>query len=228
MGGFSINVEINPLDLFGLKENGYKLYVFKAVKTSCEGAACVGSVFGPEFLLTQTQINCEEEVHAYISDDVVEENKVIYPRQRISLKSGNSIQIDSSGHFQATQTGRGHGIHVQSKTNASYTIGLAQKIWTIEKNVAPSILFATSLTGVGKSCTMTTTDKVLLIFSTENYDSGTPLHKTISTGAFIDMSGFAHRAVSFNLENGWQAHGADWLKVIPAFRNLKDLLLEHA
>ncbi|MCT4601379.1 MAG: hypothetical protein N4A59_00570 [Marinifilum sp.] len=223
MANFEIKIKMTAQDVATLKEQGYSLYAFKAVRASGKGSPTVWFNYEPQKLLTVTNINWVEKYQGYNSTSQIIENGTIQSSNDVSADLGDKVSIDSNGNLSVTSDAAPASISFLNEAHQQFTIGISQEVsGKFEKLCAFPIL------GSGAGRIIEPITKVLLMFSTKVINTGTVITQAFSPGAFIDLTGVDSREVNYNVNDGWSANGATWLKNIPAFTDISSYLIEKS
>lgn len=225
MATFSTTVNIDPADVAGLKQQGYSLYAFKAVKASGAGEPTVWFKLDKEKLLTTNQITWTEEFQGYNSTSQVGPNVVINASNTIDTDLGDLITIEKdSGNLSNSTDGLSGAVSFLNQDTQQFTVGINQKVGS-ESN----ILCAFPILGSGSARVITPITKIALIFSTAQIVTETVITKAMSSGALIDLTGTTSRSVGFSLTDGWSAPSQpSWLSTFNAFTSMSSLLIESS
>lgn len=223
MATFQTNIKIASEDVATLKNQGYSLYAFKAVKASGDGAPTVWFKLDQNKLLTNTKIEWQENFSGYNSTSQIAPKTVIETSNTTKTDLGHTIKIDTDGNLSDTTNGIEGAVGFLNNANQQFTVGISQEV-AGQSNV----LCAFPILGSGASRVITPITKILLIFSTEVVKTETVITKALSSGAFIDLTGVKSRDVTYSVTGGWapEETGAPWLQNINAFADLKQLLIE--
>jgi len=222
MATFSTTINISPTDVKILKDEGYSLYGFKSVAASGDGSPTVWFNLPSEKLLTKTVIKWEEEFQAYNSTSTVAPKVTIEASNTIPTDLGELVTIEKgSGNITASANGVDGAVSFLNQDTQRFTVGINQMV-----NGKSNILCAFPILGAGSSRVITPITKIALIFSTEQIVTATVITKAMSAGAFINLTGVSSRDTNYDINTGWSAGGATWLKNFDAFTDLKKLLIE--
>jgi len=224
MATFSITINISPEDVRILKEQGYSLYVFKSVASSSNGSPTIWFNLPSEKLLEKTVITWKEEFQAYNSATTIAPTVTIEASNTIATDLGQLVAIEKgSGSLSSSTGGLDGAVSFLNKDTQTFTVGINQMV-----NGKSNILCAFPILGAGSSRVITPLTKIALIFSTNQIVTATVIIKAMSGGALIDLTGVSSRETIYNINEGWSAGGATWLKNFDAFTDLKKLLIENS
>lgn len=221
---YAVHIKMSDDTVNKLQDGGYSLYGFKAVQTSLKGGAPLVWFQTQKFSLT-TDVKWQSQFQAYTSRSEIKPN--------VRIDSSASYDADLGQTLQVTGTG-GTGVVVQGGTPGAITIanmtqpptdftcGISQQRGAGEM----SQLCAFPLYGTGTDV-MAPVEKVLLMFATQQVDTGTVIYKAYSQGILIDLTGTTEREVSYDITQGWSWSGAAWAQKIQVNADLSPLLLNY-
>lgn len=221
MAVFQVTVNISPEVVKLLKERGYSLYVFKAVRSSGKGQPTVWFNIDMNVFLSNNTITWEEkEYRGYASMTPVMPGAMIMQLSNILTNLGDLITIDKNGMLQNTSRESQSGtISFLNKTSQEFTVGIAQ-------NSTPFCAFP--ILDVDSALVIMPISKILLIFSAEMIPTSTVILQAMSSGVFIDLTDVGSRQVNYDIEKGWSTDPptAPWMKSVSASDLLAPLLIE--
>jgi hypothetical protein len=225
MTQFTTTLNLTPDTVKGLKNQGYSLYAFKAVKGTSAGAApTIWFNLAKEKLLTETKITWTEQYGGYNSTSQIEPNTVIESSNSVDTNLGNIIKIDESGNLRQETGGPQGAVSFLNNDIQQFTVGISQVV-----NGENNILCAFPILGSGGARIITPIVKIALIFSTAAVKTSTVITKAMSSGAFIDLTGVSSRSVDFSLNLGWSATNSPvWLGTFNAFTDMRAMLIESS
>lgn len=199
-----------------LKKQKYSLYVLKAVKANGSGAPTVWQKIHTSQLLTTMILEWDIAYQGFISNNDVVPSDVITSAKPIKIELGQLIKI-KNGLLESKKNGLKGTISYLNLDPNQYTVGVIQSNYI-------SCAFQTLGKHSGK--VIEPIDKVALMFSNANYQVATVITKAINGGAFIDLEDVDNRHVKYNINKGWSADNAVWLKNFNAFTDMSNLLIE--
>ncbi|WP_298519789.1 hypothetical protein [uncultured Kordia sp.] len=225
MSDFKTTVTLSQDSVRIMKEQGYSLYGFKAVKASASGGApTVWFRLQKMNLATNNVISWVESYQGYASTSQILPNLKIDSSNTVNTSLGNKIEIEKgSGNLIDTTVGIEGSVSFINNNSMQYTVGLNQKV-----NGERNPLCAFPILGTGSARVITPITKIALIFSTREISTSTVITKAMSQGAFIDLTGKGNneRTLHFDVNDGWSALGnPGWLKTFHAFCDLRSLLI---
>ncbi len=186
-----------------LHDRHFSLYGFKAVKTSLGGGQPLVWFKTQSFLAT-TVIIWEEQYEAYISTSDIKQNVTIRAsnQKRIDLNAKATVTSDS--RMIVTEGGTPHAITIKNKDAKPWTCGISQ-----QNSNGYTQLCAFPLSGHMEDV-IAPIEKVLLMFATETVNTGTVIEKAYSEGVMINLTAAQTRALTFDINAGWDWGGQTW------------------
>jgi len=216
---YEIDITMNANTVQTLKQQGCSLLAFKAVKTQVSNGAPTVWVSSSNYL-TSTSISWEESYAAYISGQSIKNNVVINSSTNVSADLGNNVKVDQYGNLSVDTNGAQGTISIINQAATPYTTGISQ----VSDNGGLQPLCALPLNGNFMD-QVTPIELVMLVFSTGVVNTGTVLYSISSTGILIDLTGVSERAVSFDVNTGWNASGGAWATPVASNAALSPLLV---
>lgn len=206
-----------------LQQEGYSLYAFKAVQTSAKGSPVVWFAT-TDYGLTAT-ISWQEQYQGYTSKSDPVPDGQISVSNAYNMDLNQTLNITSpTGTGQVdTTTGTPRAVTIYNQTTTAFTCGLSQQ----QGNGTYSPLCAFPLHG-GSEDLIAPIEKVLLMFATQQVNTGTVIEKAFGPGVLIDLTEAASRAVAYNIDAGWNAGGASWAQKVPPNANLVPILIQSS
>jgi hypothetical protein len=209
-------IQISPENIATLKKQKYSLYVLKASRAKGFGAPTIWQKIQTSRLQTTMTLAWDISYQGFISNNDVVPSNVITSAKSIKVELGNLIRI-KNGLLECKTNGLKDTISYLNLDSRQYTVGVIQS-----NNI--SCAFQTLGKHSGK--VIEPINKVALMFSNDNYQVATVITKAINGGACIDLEDVDTRHVKYNINHGWIADKAVWLKNFDAFTNISNLLIE--
>lgn len=216
---YEIDIQMSPETLEQLMQGGFALYALKAVQTTVMGGAPL-VWYQTGQLLTTTSIVWQEQYQAYVSASQIVANGVVQAAATADVDLGQTASVTASGIMEASSGGAPDAISILNQGTTPWTCGLAQMV---EGQVNP--VCAIPLHG-NMLDVVTPVEQVLLMFSTNQFNTGTVMFKSYAPGLLVDLTAAPQRAVQFDINNGWSWDGSPWASQIPANSNLVPLLIQ--
>jgi hypothetical protein len=220
MATFTANIKMESNTFDTLKKGGFKLFGFKAIQVSVQGGVPL-VWFATDNYLANTQVTWQESYQAYISvQDIPAQGTVIDASATENIDLSQTMNVTKNGVTSVLATGKAGAISVVSDLGHQWTTGINQ----IVNNVAQP-LCAVPLYG-GNLDTFTPIEKVLFMFATEPYTTGTVIVQAFSQGILVDLTGVQSRDLTYDLNNGWGPTNQVWAKLVPVTSDLTPLLIQ--
>lgn len=219
MANFSVNIAISQENVTTLKQQGFKLFGFKAVNVSVQGGSPV-IWFETNQYLASTDVKWEEKYQAYISQDTqISPQTVIQASNSADIDLGQTMTISTTGSLNVTKDGSTNAVSVVADTGVSWTTGLNQLVDGVPKPLCAVPILS------GFLDQFVPINKVLLMFATRPFVSGTVIVQAFSPGILVDLTGVGSRKISFDIAKGWGPTEQTWVKSVPVNANLTPLLI---
>lgn len=213
-----ISIALSGPDQTTLKNEGFALYGFKAVKTAISGGAPL-VWFSTTAFLPDTKVIWEDKYEAFISDSQIIANGKIDASNHQAASLGQIVEVSETGELSAATGGSPGAISITNMGTHPYTTGIAQ---VISGNANP--MCAIPLHGKNMDEVMPI-QKVLLMFASNTVNTGVVIYKCFSSGILIDLTGVESRAVKYGIDTSWDVGAATWAQKIEPNANLVPLLI---
>ncbi len=217
-----IDITLSSADMNTLKDEGFALYAFKAVKTAQGGGAPL-VWFRTTNLLTTTKVTWEDEYQAYISNDEIIANGKVSASTSVDIKLGQTVNVSNNGIVTTTSDGMAGAVSIQNRGNTPYTTGIAQMA-----NGTANPMCAIPLHGVTLDVVIPI-QKVLLLFASNTVNTGIVIYKAFSSGFVVDLTdpkAAGMRKVTYVVNKGWTADdGGTWATQIDPGASLLPILI---
>ena len=222
MASFDVDIKMSQETVNALSQNGFILYGFKAVKSAIPGAPVVW--FQTRAYGKDTVLNWDENYEAYTSTSDIVAGGRIKATNSYPIKLGQTLEVnDRSGTGSVSGTGKAGAISIMNNTSTKLTCGISQ----LDPDGAVSPMCAFPLFGNNLDV-IAPIERILLMFSTSPFNTGTVIFQAYSPGVLIDLTGATSRDLSYDIDNGWAWDGGAWGRQIKASENLVPLLIENA
>ncbi|MDJ1159088.1 hypothetical protein QNA08_12660 [Chelatococcus sp. SYSU_G07232] len=211
---------MNKKTIEQLKNNGFALYGFKAVKTASAGGAPLVWFQSTSFLGT-TQVAWEELYQAYVSTDEIIANGRISASSAADIDLNQTMNVDKNGNVTVVRDGTDGAISINNQANPQWTCGISQKSNGKANPMCAIPLFGNMLDVIAPI------ERVLLMFASNTVNTGTVIYKAYSSGVLIDLTSSRQRSVYFDVNNGWDWGNASWGKPVQAQESIVPLLITN-
>lgn len=218
---YQVDVAMNTATVDDLNEGSFSLCVFKAVQCQrTDGKTVVWIKLlppqngRPSQYGTNTLITWDEQYKAYTSISFAGGSAEV----SADITLGQILSVIADGSYTVADGGVATAISIHNTTTTQFTCGIAQA----SSGNAGTPICAFPLYG-GDLDVIAPIEKIALMFSTGRADTG-----AFTSGALIDLTDCNTRAVSFDMNNGWDWGGGGWGSPISATQNLSLLLIDSA
>ncbi|GGX93448.1 hypothetical protein GCM10007160_21280 [Litchfieldella qijiaojingensis] len=215
---YEISISMNSDTVDKLKNGGFALYGFKAVKTASQGGAPLVWFQSTSFL-DQTEITWEEQYQAYISTDEIIANGRIQASASADIDLEQTMNVSQNGTVDVYQEGTPHAISILNRGKNPWTCGISQQTGGSTKPMCAFPLYGNNLDVIAPI------ERVLLMFASNTVNTGTVIYKAYSSGVLVDLTSSQSRSVKFDINDGWDWGGQSWAKSVQAQESLVPLLI---
>jgi hypothetical protein len=232
-----IIVSIDGETVQSLRASGYILYVFKAVRCSDQASRPL-VWFRLDSYGTNVGIEWREEYQAYLSTSPIRAWRRIALSDSSGILLNQTLEVHALGDLRVKAVGLPAEIRILNKSTERFTTGISQRHAEGVSPLCVAPLFGNGLQPIAPL------PEVLLMFSTENLPPGTVIGGAASLpeslahfrfmksslgGILIDLKGAldGQRKVRFDIDQGWDADHAAWVRKVSASANLVPLLIQQ-
>ena len=219
---YKINISMDPDTVKALTNSGYRLYAFKGVQTTAGGGVPL-VWFSTSAFATSTAIAWSESYVAYDSFADSIPNGSVTATNQWSMNLGQVVTINNASGLsdQGAQNGGEAGaITIKNKSGSPFTAGIGQKVGTDTNTLCAFPLYGTSTLEIAPI------EQVLLMFSTQSYNTGTVIYKAFTDGVLVDLTLVSERTVNFDINKGWIIGTNTWEQGVDQGAYLTPLLIE--
>lgn len=238
--GITLNLK-NRDTLDFLRENDYRLYVFRGLKDSTSKVAPLIMLVNEVNSMNISLKIADSGYLGYISLQQLLEGKQIFisrpitPRQgrwmpsrppniisnsSIAISSNQKMVIDQWGNLSVKNVAVDNSIQIQNNASQVFTTGMG---WTIEDRHIP---FCGQPIMGGQTLTLEPLNVFLLVFSNnDDYKEGTYLKTIDNRGMLIKTSVQQVRTITYDIAQGWENNDAPWGKQVPTETSLNEVLI---
>jgi hypothetical protein len=219
---YQIHISMSEDTANQLLGSKYYLYGFKAVQsTKAEGAPLVW--FKTQRYSTINKVSWSKQYQAYTSQNDIIPGGVIDASHHEEISLGQTFRVEKSGGTgSVVNGGRSTAISILNNTTTAFTCGIAE----MQNGIAQPVC-AFPLTGKAMNV-IAPLEKVLLMFATEQVNTGSVIERAYSFSILIDLTSDNHREVTFDINQGWSWGGYSWAQEIEANSKLVPLLIESS
>lgn len=215
---YEIDIALSSGTVDKLKNGGFALYAFKAVKSAVAGGAPL-VWFRTTSFLTNVAVTWEEQYQAYISTDEIIANGKITASTACDIDLGQTAVVTDNGNMSPSSSGTDSAVSIQNAGSNQWTTGISQVTSGSAKPMCAIPLYGNMLDVI------VPIEKVLLMFASNTFNTGTVIYKAYSSGMLVDLTASQTRAVSFDINKGWDSGGGTWGRQIQANADLVPLLI---
>jgi hypothetical protein len=225
MTKYSVTIDLDNETLAALN-NGFQMQVYKGVKTSSPTGALPTVWFDVNKFASTVTVSWEEQFGGYFSNTQVRNGVVVDISTQQPMNPGDVITLSDTGSASVSTTGGVDGAFAfKSDQTTEWTSGLLSK--NSQGKFSPICAFP-QYGAVGNI--MAPYEKILLLFTQDQLDTGAVVETAVSRSISIIMSTLKPTAnVGFSINTGWETNGNPQAKENPQnFALAPDLILPSA
>ncbi|UYG08693.1 hypothetical protein [Halomonas sp. M4R1S46] len=215
---YQVSISMDSDTIEKLKNGGFALYGFKAVKTANQGGAPLVWFQSTSFL-DNTVITWDEQYQAYISTDEIIANGKIHASSSADIDLEQTMMVSQQGTVEVMQEGTPSAISISNLGTSQWTCGISQQTGGSTKPMCAFPLYGKNLDVIAPI------EKVLLMFASNTVNTGTVIYKAYSSGVLLDLTSEQTRSVSYDINQGWDWGGQSWGQSVKAQESLVPLLI---
>ncbi len=221
----SLSIILPPATVRALQDGSFALYGFAAVRY---GPRLTAMGFGGGYpmvwfrntrYLQNNVVTWSDAPVAFISASPLAENAVIAVGSSQATAVGGTVQVSAYGALTPITSGNPGVVSIVNQGAQAWTAGLA-----VDAGGGAAPICAFPLHG-GLMNMIAPTSKILVMFAINSIMPGTAISTAYSSGLLIDFADQTSRAVTFDIDQGWDASGAVWATPVPPQSNLAALLI---
>lgn len=221
MANYTLTINMDNATIDELMQQGRHLLAFKAVKAA-QGAPARPLVwFRTDAYSLGTMTGWTQNYRVYDSLDELQPHAHIHISASQPADLGDIFTIvEAHGWGEVTHGGDAGAITIRSNVTTRFTCGISQEN---DGGFAPVCAFPIHL---GFTNSLTPVERVLVMFATDEVDTGTVIVQSISPGLLVDFADENDRAVIYNINTGWDCGRASWCEPVELGADLTSLLIE--
>lgn len=218
---YQITVTMTPADATSMMNQGFNLYAFKTVNCGINGGAPLVWFKMSQYDASNV-ISWTEDYQAYASNSQIIANGQIVSSTSETIVFGQIFQLQEGPMGSVLNGGNSEGISIQNMVSGTaYTCGVSQNV-----NGNLQQLCAFPVDGGGSLDLITPIEKVLLMFATNEVNTGVVLEQAYTEGLLIDLTGNNNVTVSYVFNGGWEWGNEGWGTAIAANSNVVPMLTQ--
>ena len=218
---YQVVISLDADTLEALTSGSFQLYGFKAVQTTLGGGAPVVWFSVPaQDLAANTAVSWTEQYQAYVSTSQIIPNGQIVANASYPIGLGQTLSVAANGIGTVAGGGPAQAISIDNTISSPYTCGISQV-----QNGSCNPLCAFPLYG-NQMDVIAPIEKVLLMFVSQQINTGTVLERAYSQGVLIDLTADNQRSVAYDINAGWSWGGFSWAQAVAPNSDLVPLLIE--
>jgi hypothetical protein len=219
MATYSINIKMSDETVREMSELGFSLYAFKAVQAS--GSAGKPLVwFVSDTYSSSTKLEWQVDYQAYSSFSEIVPKGHITAKANYDIDLGQTFIIDNlQGVGNVVAEGSRNAITIYNDVNRRFTCGISQETGGTFSQICAAPIVN------GSTNTFIPIEKVLLLFATEQYNTGTVIIQSFGPGVMVDLTGATSRTVEYSIAKRWTWSGT-WAQAVNSRTDIVPLLVE--
>ena len=200
MPQYTVSIDLDSSTLTALKNGGFSMHAFKGVKTSSPGSSALPTLWFQQDRFSSTvDISWADTFGGYFSATDIKENAVVKISTEDLMNLGDILTLQENGGSAKTSGGVSTAYNFKSDKTETWTCGLT----TSAKGGEATPICAFPQYGAVANVLMPY-DKVLLLFTQEQQDTGSVLQTAVSSSISIIMSPqVPDIGVAFDINTGW-------------------------
>lgn len=216
---YQVNIGLTESTVAALQQGKYQLYAFKAVQSSQGGGAPLVWFKSNNFSLT-VSIDWLTQYQAYVSSQAIIPNGTITASNSVEIDLGQTWQVNETGSGPVVGGGTDRAISILNEATRQWTTGISEVVAGKSSTLCAFPLYGKQLDVIAPIT------KVLLMFATDQVNTGTVIFKAFSASLMVDLTADNVRNVGFDINTGWSWGGYSWGTEYPANADLVPLLIE--
>ena len=200
MPTYKITIDLDSTTLSALKDGGFSMHAFKGVKTSAPGSNALPTLwFQQDRFASKVDISWKDTFGGYFSATDIKENAVIDISTSSAMTLGDILTLLDNGDNSLSTGGVPTAYNFKSDKTETWTCGLTVSA----KGTEATPICAFPQYGAAANVLMPY-DKVLLLFTQEQQDTGSVLQTAVTMSISIIMSPQVPEiSVAFDINTGW-------------------------
>jgi len=220
---YQVNIAMSQAAVNALNTQGFKLYGFKAVKTTAGGGAPLVWFQTSTFGLT-TSVSWTEQYQAYTTNSQAITNGEVTATNAYNIGLKQTLDVTSPTGIGSVDTlnGTTNAISILNQTNTPFTCGISQMQGSVAAPLCAFPLNGNMLDVIAPI------EQVVFMFATTSYNTGSVIYQAFSQGILLDLTNEPTTPCSFDINNGWSWGGGPNGQALQAQANLVPFLIQSA
>ncbi|KAA6215045.1 hypothetical protein CP973_39280 [Streptomyces albofaciens JCM 4342] len=221
---YGIDITMNDETVNALSQGGYKLYGFRAVKSTTANGRPL-TWFKTSNYAKKTEITWEKVFGAFTSKSTIIDGGKIEASNSYPIDLGQKLVVEEptgTGHVE--KEGTAGAISIVNRTTTRFTSGIAQES-RVGGATTLNPLCAFPLYGNNLNM-FVPVEKVLLLFASTPIDTGVVIERSFGPGILVDLTEAESRSVTYHIDEGWGPADALWATLIRPDDNIVGWLIE--
>ncbi|SDP69942.1 hypothetical protein [Phyllobacterium sp. OV277] len=226
---YQIDLSLAPATIEALVDGGYSFYTMFAVQMK-NAAARPTIGFSTQNITANMPIVWKADVSAYTSFTPISSGSVVRIGYEVPINIGQTFVVTSGGIGQVKACGPVSKIAIANTTAGAFTSGFARALCGEEAAIP---IYAVPLYG-NQTNIAAPLPKVLLQFTTASLQPGTLIEKlamefqagaSYSPSLLVEAAANQTRALSYDINAGWNWGAYSWAEIIPVNADLAKVLI---
>jgi hypothetical protein len=216
----TLSITMSSATLHALQQSGFHLYAFRPVTSSNKSGVPLVWQRLDTYLQTTPVSFVSEALSAYISTDNIAVDGAITVGASTPVSLGQIVTVDANGNLTAAGGAPTGDVYIASGANTNFTCGLAAPpAGTIAQPFCAFALYPQV------AVTMQPADAIFVMWATSTYDPGVYMQQSLGPGLLVGFGDATARAVTYDINLGWQADSAIWAQPVTSGSNLVAALI---
>jgi len=222
MSFYTVLIKLDNETIRLLKKDGFKMLVFKGVKSANIGGVLPTVWFTNNLLASQISLSWESNYGGYFSDGDLQSGELIEPTFESPMRAGDVMTYNNGIPRILTKGGVEGSFSIISDNSSEMISGFLAK--NPNRRLAPVCAFPQFAT---MNNLVRPYEKVLILFTQNGLETGTATSTALSVSISIILTNVNNTAeVAFNINKGWDTKGNPQATLNPKnFSLAKDLII---
>ncbi|UEM24975.1 hypothetical protein JL100_033320 (plasmid) [Skermanella mucosa] len=222
---YTLTITMDDTTVNDLLNSGYYLYAYKAVQAANANGGAPLVWFQTQTISENTVITWTESYEAYTSTETsFTDGTVINASASYPINLGQELQVNSvAGTGTIVNSSNTSVISILNQTSTQFTCGISQSV----QGSSGSQLCALPLYGNNLD-TITPVEQVLVVFQTEQVDTGSVVYQCYAPSLLVNMTGMTAASISYDINTNWSGNTEGWCTQYEAGTDITPILVQQS